>query len=61
MIVPGLAGPDLFVGHFGGINGYSTQLIVDPTRRLSIAVLTVGTGGPALDDLIKHILTTLAT
>lgn len=59
MVVRGMAGTDLLVGHFGGINGYSTQLVVEPTRQLSIAFLTVGTGGPALDDLIEQVLRTL--
>lgn len=61
MIVPGLAGTDLLVGHLGSINGYSTLLLVDPTRQLSIAFLTVGTGGPALGDLIEQVLRTLTT
>ena len=60
MIVSGLAGTDLLVGHLGGINGYSTLLAVDPIRELSIAVLTVGAGGPALTDLIEQALRTLA-
>ena len=62
MIVSGLAGTDLLVGHLGGINinGYSTLLAVDPIRQLSIAFLTVGAGGPALTDLIEQALRTLA-
>ena len=60
MIVSGLAGTDLLVGHLGGINGYSTLLAVDPIRELSIAFLTVGAGGPALTDLIEQALRTLA-
>jgi D-alanyl-D-alanine carboxypeptidase len=59
MIVPGLTGTDLLVGHLGGINGYATLRAVDPTRKLSIAILSVGTGGPALDDLIGQVLRTL--
>jgi len=61
MIISGLARTDLLVGHLGGINGYTTLLAVDPARQLSIAILTVGTGGPALDDLIEQVSRTLTT
>jgi len=61
-IISGLAGPDLVVGHGGLIPGYSTLLIVDPTRQVSVAILTVGSRGPVLNDLLAtEFLTTLST
>ncbi len=47
------------VGHSGLIPGYSSQLIVDPERQISIAVLSVGNATQEIGEVVEDLLAVL--
>ena len=44
------------IGHHGNLPGYDTVLLVNPERRLAIAMLVPGDPGPTIDTPARHLL-----